>query len=217
VDGKPLCSGTDWNLGAISTAKFAGVSLKEVLAHCGHDHSHTTKQGVQHVVFEGADGVSASIPIQKALCPGECVMLAYEMNDEPIPRDHGYPVRVVVPGHVGVRNVKWVTKLHVSKEEAMGPWQRGIAYKGFSPSQITPAGVDIEKLVSLQEMPVQSAMVYPLNSSKAEVNDGKMSVRGYAWSGGGRGIIRVDVSADGGQSWCVPLEASLRSNSIRQH
>jgi len=54
------------------------------------------------------------------------------MNDLPIPSQHGAPIRVVVPGHVGVRNVKWVTSLRVSHEEATGPWQRGMAYKVYN-------------------------------------------------------------------------------------
>jgi len=201
VTGKPLCSGTDWNLGAISTATWAGASLRQVLEFCGHNFEYCANQKVQHVIFEGADGVQASIPIQKALCPGECVILAYEMNGKALPRDHGYPVRALVPGHVGIRNIKWVTNVKCSTSEAMGPWQRGIAYKGFSPSRLTPSGVDVEKLISLQEMPVQSAIVQPAHTTHAEVEDDAMFVRGYAWSGGGRGIIRVDVSADGGQTW----------------
>ena len=56
------------------------------------------------------------------------VLLAYEMNGEELPPEHGYPIRVVVPGHVGVRNVKWVTKITTSDEEAHGPWQRGIGH-----------------------------------------------------------------------------------------
>lgn len=89
------------------------------------------------------------------------MLLAYEMNDQPLPRDHGYPLRVVVPGHVGIRNIKWVESISCSKEEAEGPWQRGLAYKGFNPSTTSTEGIDIEKLTSLQEMPVQSAIVSP--------------------------------------------------------
>ena len=51
------------------------------------------------------------------------------MNESPVPSQHGAPIRVIVPGHVGVRNVKWVTSIRVSDEEATGPWQRGMAYK----------------------------------------------------------------------------------------
>jgi sulfite oxidase len=73
--------------------------------------------------------VQSSIPIHKALDIFGDVLLAYEMNGEPLPPEHGGPLRVVVPGHVGVRNVKWVYHVIASAEEAQGPWQRGIAYK----------------------------------------------------------------------------------------
>jgi DMSO/TMAO reductase YedYZ molybdopterin-dependent catalytic subunit len=79
--------------------------------------------------------MKASIPVEKALSPWGDVVLAYEMNGAAIPRDHGYPVRAVVPGHVGVRNVKWVERVEVRATEAEGPWQRGIAYKGFAPGR----------------------------------------------------------------------------------
>ena len=81
------------------------------------------------------------------------VLLAYEMNGRPLPRDHGYPLRAVVPGHVGVRNVKWVTEVAVSTEEAVGPWQRGIAYKGFSPMVKSFEGIDVERILSMQVRP----------------------------------------------------------------
>lgn len=207
VVGRPMCFGTEWDLGAMSNAKWTGISLREVLDFCGLNRSYIDKNGLEHVVFKGADGVTASIPMQKATCPGDCVLLAYEMNDQPLPRDHGYPLRVVVPGHVGIRNIKWVEHIKCSKEEAEGPWQRGLAYKGFNPSTTSTEGIDIEKLTSLQEMPVQSAIVFPQEGQEVEVRDGKCKVRGYAWSGGGRGVIRVDVSADMGHTWQV---ANLR-------
>ena len=129
-----------------------------------------------------------------------------------------YPVRVIVPGHVGVRNVKWVEQIVASAEEAQGPWQRGIAYKGFSPSVKSFEGIDVSAILSMQEMPVQSTIVFPAppHSSKAkstgrapsmtpdfvvEDGDDSVSVKGWAYSGGGRGIARVDVSADGGRTW----------------
>ena len=58
------------------------------------------------------------------------MLLALEMNGELLPREHGYPVRVIVPGHLGARSVKWVNRITVSDEEAMSPWQRGVAYRG---------------------------------------------------------------------------------------
>ena len=74
-------------------------------------------------------GLEASIPIEKALSRRGDVLLAFQMNDQDLPAQHGYPVRVVVPGHVGVRNVKWLKEIRLSHEEAHGTWQRGMAYK----------------------------------------------------------------------------------------
>ena len=274
-------AGISWGTGAISTARWGGVLLRDVLVHSGLLTAATARAaGVHHVVFKGADGMEASIPIEKALGEYGDVLLAYEMNGETLPPEHGFPLRAVVPGHVGVRNVKWVEQVVASAVEAQGPWQRGIAYKGFSPNVKTFDGVDVEAILSMQEMPVQSVIVEPVcelwpdgkrkggsrtmfqpglrltekagdsdagaaavqlalerrrcrllrggdvteqqgaavagggsggvlggavgisgaGNSGCEVID-EIPMRGWAWSGGGRSIVRVDVSADGGETW----------------
>jgi len=201
LDQVEKTSGIPWGFGAMSTARWGGVYLREVLLHC----AGLTVEGVQctdgakHVVLHGLDDMQASIPIEKALSPYGDVLLAYEMNGEPLCAEHGSPVRLVVPGVVGVRNVKWVGRIEISREEAQGPWQRGIAYKGFSPSVKDFKDVDVEKILSIQEMPVQSSIVFPKAGATTELDD--IEVKGFAWSGGGRGIVRVDVSIDGGQNW----------------
>lgn len=116
-----------------------------------------------------------------------------------IPPEHGYPVRAIVPGHVGVRNVKWLSSVVTSAEEAEGVWQRGISYKGFAPGLKSFEGVDVERVPSVQEQPVMSAITAP--AANETVSGTTVECRGFAWSGGGRGIVRVDVSADGGASW----------------
>merc|ERR1719384_3115817 len=126
--------------------------------------------GLKHVVLQGMDDMQASIPIEKALSPFGEVLLAYEMNGEDLPPEHGYPVRLVTPGVGGVRNVKWVSKIELSKEEAEGPWQRGIAYKGFSPMTKDCSGVDVEKILSMQEMPVNSSIVFPKEGTVVELD-----------------------------------------------
>jgi sulfite oxidase len=78
----------------------------------------------------------ASVPIQKALTDEGDVLLAYEMNGQPIPRDHGHPLRAIIPGHVAARSVKWLEKVIVSDEESESHWQQR-DYKGFCPG--TPA------------------------------------------------------------------------------
>jgi sulfite oxidase len=124
----------------------------------------------------------------------------YEMNGVDLPPEHGGPLRAVVPGHVGVRNVKWVGKIVTSAVEAEGPWQRGISYKGFSPNITSFEGVDVESIQSIQEQPVTSAIIEPHAGDTFEPGQA-IDARGFAWSGGGRGIVRVDVSADGGKTW----------------
>jgi sulfite oxidase len=98
-----------------------------------------------------------------------------------------------------VRNVKWLTGITLSEEEAHGPWQRGMSYKGFGPSTKTIEGIDVENIPSLQEQPVQSAIMVPKNGSV--LHPGPTMINGYAYSGGGRGIVRVDVSSDAGKTW----------------
>jgi len=227
MNGIAPTSGIGW-CNAISTAQWKGARLRDVLIAAGVDEDSVYStdgdgsKNVRHIHFIGADGMQASIPIKKALSRDGDVLLAYEMNDLPIPSQHGAPIRVIVPGHVGVRNVKWVTSIRLSNEEATGPWQRGMAYKGFSPSLTSLEGIDVEKIPSLQEQPVQSVITAPYPTASAAVkgsidrksivvNPGKpLKVKGYSYSGGGRGIVRVDVSIDGGKNWKT---ASLREGS----
>ena len=219
-------SGTGWGEGAISTAKFAGASLRDVLeVHAGINLHNYERLGIKHVIFYGADDMRASIPIEKALSPFGDVLLAYEMNDcEELPRDHGYPLRVIVPGHVGVRNVKWLSKIKLCSEEADGPWNRGIAYKGFGPGYSSVEGLNIDSVPTMQEMPIQSVVAEAENISlslaTASKNDDgekrtvvQTSAKGFAWSGGGRAIIRVDVSANKGLSWQT---ATLKEGADQQ-
>lgn len=136
-------SGLAWGLGAMSTAQFTGVRLRDVLLDAG-----VVGDGrAAHVQFEGVDGTKASIPIEKAIAQHGDVLLAYEMNGEELPPDHGYPLRVIVPGHVGVRNIKWVKRIVASREEADGVWQRGMAYKAFGPDVTSLDGIDLAQYV----------------------------------------------------------------------
>jgi len=198
IDEVKKSSGTGWKTGAISNASWGGVWLRDILKDAGLEDP--SEAGVEHVQFEAIEGLQASIPVQKAVSPWGDTLVAYEMNGVEITREHGYPVRMVVPGHVGVRNVKWLSKIVASHEEARGPWQRGLAYKGFSPGVTSVKGINLENIASVQEMPVQSAIVEPRADTTVEA-DSEVTVRGFAWSGGGRGIVRVDVSADGGKNW----------------
>ncbi|KAI4895484.1 hypothetical protein NFI96_016433 [Prochilodus magdalenae] len=197
--------GLNWGVGAISNATWSGARLRDVLYHYGFGPGVASK--AQHVQFEGLDRdvtgtpYGASIPLNKAMSEEGDVLLAYEMNGEALLPDHGYPVRVVVPGIVGARNVKWLGKIVVSENESQSHWQQK-DYKGFSPSADWDT-VDYKSAPAIQELPVQSAITHPVEGWTVDRHMKEMTVKGYAWSGGGREVVRVDVSADGGKTWHV--------------
>jgi len=202
-----MVKGLNWGAAAISTAEWTGVLLKDVLRYAGFDDSSVQKTGAKHIQFEGADHditgstYGASIPVNSALSSEKDVLVAYEMNGVPIPRDHGFPVRLVAPGIVGARNVKWLTKIVSSKEESLCHWQQN-DYKGFSPS-VDWDTVDFKSAPAIQELPVTSAICEPPEGAVISADEGEISLKGYAWSGGGKGIVRVDVSLDDGKTWHV--------------
>eukprot|EP01097_Dermamoeba_algensis_P011272 TRINITY_DN866_c0_g2_i1.p1 TRINITY_DN866_c0_g2~~TRINITY_DN866_c0_g2_i1.p1 ORF type:complete len:621 (+),score=115.54 TRINITY_DN866_c0_g2_i1:125-1987(+) len=193
--------GLPWGTGAVGTAVWSGVKLKDLLLHAGYDINNGD---VRHVQFEGLDNdktnnYGASIPVEKALSDDGDVIIAYEMNGEEIPRDHGYPVRAVVPGVVGARNVKWLGKIVTAKEESPSFWQQK-DYKLLPPYANTQK-LDTKDFPSIQELPVTSVICEPLNQSSLSPDQKELTLKGYAYSGGGRGIVRVEVSGDCGQTW----------------
>eukprot|EP01126_Amoeba_proteus_P063782 TRINITY_DN8827_c1_g1_i2.p1 TRINITY_DN8827_c1_g1~~TRINITY_DN8827_c1_g1_i2.p1 ORF type:complete len:533 (-),score=100.44 TRINITY_DN8827_c1_g1_i2:177-1775(-) len=198
---KPV-RGLDWDIGAIGNATWGGCRLNDVLALIGADIRTLEGSEIRHVQFEGLDSDSeknygASIPVEKATDPRGDVILAWEMNGEELPRDHGYPIRVIVPGTVGARNVKWLRKVFLSKEESHSHWQRN-DYKGFGPN-IDWDSVDFDSATSIQELPVLSAISEPVEGQVIDTPD--LEIKGFAFSGGGRDIYRVDLSLDGGLTW----------------
>lgn len=119
------------------------------------------------------------------------------MNGQPLSRDHGFPLRVIVPGVAGCRSVKWLSKIIASNEESWSFWQRN-DYKVFSPN-VDWDNVEWDSSPAIQNLPVTSAICSPAHGST--IDDDEVMVKGYAWSGGGNGIIRVDVSSDNGETW----------------
>lgn len=182
---KPV-KGLQWGGGAISNAVWTGARLSDVLKASGYmvpDLSTTTEFPgcVQHVHLDGAEGYGASIPIEKALDPRGDVILAYEMNGEPIPADHGYPLRAIVPGTVAARSVKWVSRIALDEEESPSHWQQR-DYKGFSPSADL-ASSDYSKAESIQELPVQSSFTCRDGDTLVADKDGLVTIQGYAIAG----------------------------------
>ena len=137
---------------------------------------------------------SVSIPLTKAMAPE--TLLAFEMNGETLTAEHGFPVRVVAPGYAGVRSAKWVASIAVQDQPAGSHIQQQ-EYKRFR-SDETAETADYQAAPVINEMPVTSAILEPL--AGAILPAGTTTIRGYAAVGGTR-IARVEVSADGGQTW----------------
>jgi sulfite oxidase len=209
-------SGTPWGQGAVSTAKWGGVRLADLLELAGLKNAIEAQEklGFEHVRFHAQDEMMASIGIEKALSPYGDVIVCYEMNGEPLPRDHGYPVRIIVPGYAAVRNVKWVDKIELAKTEAEGTWQRGLNYKTLPPSVTDAKNVNLDQMPSMTEVSLFSGITNThVISSKHKVKPGEKVVvkaSGWAWAGGGRNIVRVDITSDGGKNWAT---AELKEGS----
>uniref|UniRef100_A0A914XBC9 Sulfite oxidase n=1 Tax=Plectus sambesii TaxID=2011161 RepID=A0A914XBC9_9BILA len=194
--------GVMWDATAIGNAKWTGVRLRDVLIAAGVDPND---DNIKHIHFEGADidpdsgnHFGVSIPYHKAMSPE--VLIAYEMNGEPLSVEHGYPLRLVVPGVIGARQVKWLTTIRTSEKESPTQWQQK-DYRAFSPAYNVGDNVDPASAPAIQEGPVQSAFCMPAPGSTISAEATEIDVAGYAWSGGGRGIIRVEVSTDDGATW----------------
>jgi sulfite oxidase len=186
-----------WGAGAISNARWSGVPLREVLLAAG------TKEEVRHVAFAGLDepgegwspNYGSSIPIYKGTSTE--VLLAYEMNDEPLPPEHGFPLRAVVPGYIGARSVKWLSGITLQDAPSDNYFQAQ-EYKLFPP-YVTEETVDFSKGLMLGEISVNAVICKP--SDGETVSSGSTLIQGYAIAGGGRRVERVDLSTDEGRTW----------------
>ena len=192
-------SGDPWAAGAIGNARWTGAALADVLRAAG-----LVAGDAGHVAFDGLDvadnGEAAdapfgvSIPLRKAL-EGD-VLLAWAMNGVPLTREHGAPVRVVVPGYAGVRSVKWLAAIKV-QDHPSEAFQQQHDYLLFPPTMRADTRDDARGTV-INEMPLNSAICVP--APDADVSAGDVDISGYAIASDAE-IARVDVSGDGGRTW----------------
>ncbi|WP_329109225.1 sulfite oxidase [[Kitasatospora] papulosa] len=195
--------GTAWTLGAIGTAaRWRGVRLAEVLRRAGlggHAVDVLPRGLDAEVVSDGTNlgRVRRPLPVAKAL---DDVLLAYEMNGEPLPPDHGAPVRLIVPSWVGIANIKWVGDIEVSAEPLLSPWNTGL-YRLFGP------GYPAEGSAPLARQTLKSAFELAPGASFAARR--RHLLTGRSWSGGAP-VRSVEVSTDGGTRW---RPARLRDES----
>jgi DMSO/TMAO reductase YedYZ molybdopterin-dependent catalytic subunit len=193
---EPRPASQPWLLEAVGTGEWGGVPLRYVLERAGVDHDAI------EIVFSGADrgidgGVEQayqrSLGIAEAMSPG--VMLAYDLNGAALPPQHGFPLRLVVPGWYGMTNVKWLTGMTATSSPFSG-YQQSQAYR------LRQAEGEVGE--PLRRMAVRSLMAPPgipdFFTRSRTLAAGSSTLTGRAWSGSGA-IRSVHVSTDGGGSW----------------
>ncbi len=194
-----------WAGNAISHGVWTGVRLADILASVGWDHAkarfvefigHDKTKKKDHPPFGG------SVPISKALAPE--TLLAYELDGQPLPAVHGFPMRVIVPGYLGARSVKWLREINVLDHPSENLFQAE-EYR-LHPASASKHDHDTEKAMPMGEMPVTS---YINRVHRGHPGGGDpMVVEGYAYVGAGHEIHRVEISEDGGEHW---IQAELLS------
>ena len=179
----------------ISTAYWKGVPLKTIL-----EKAQVLPEAI-YIVFRCFDGYDVGIPLDRGLMDG--TILAYEMNGVPLPAEHGFPVRAIVPGLYGMMNAKWITEIELVNTVYEGFWQR----RGWANNA---------------KYQTHSKIVFPgdalrnrfeeLSANAASIGS-KSPIAGVAFAGD-RGISKVEVSTDGGNTWqSASIKDPLSSNS----
>ena len=206
----PQVGGAQWELGAVGNGEWTGVPLGALLERAGLD------EDACEIVLEGADegtpkeppfppgpiSYARSLPRNKAL--QREVLIAYRMNGRDLPRDHGYPVRAIVPGHYGMASVKWLTRIHAVREPFHGYWQTS-DYGYWDCLE----GQPVRR--ALGEIKVKSEIARPRVYETLAPNR-VYTIAGAAWAGE-TDVTEIAVSTDGGHTWA----AAQFSDPVRRH
>jgi sulfite oxidase len=197
---KPV-AGVQWDAGAIGHARWTGTMLSEVLKAAG------IQAAAKHVWFEGLDPIKekdgsvapfgGSIPLDRS--HAEFSMISHAMNDEPLTPEHGFPLRVIVPGYIGARSVKWLTKITVSDRPSPNHYVAE-AYKLIQ----TDDKDEVARAEPIYGFALNAAICAP--AAGAKLKAGRTMIGGYALPGEVAGnvpstISKVEVSGDGGRKW----------------
>ncbi|GAA2239068.1 MULTISPECIES: sulfite oxidase [Kitasatospora] len=186
--------GTPWRLGGIGVARWRGVRLSEVLRLAGLRPEAVDVMPIgldpDYVTSDGRNlgRVRRPLPVAKAL---DDVLLAYEMNGAPLTPDHGAPLRLVVPGWVGIASIKWVGTIEVSAEPLYSPWNTEI-YRMFGPGHPPEGGEPLTGQVVKSAFELARGAMLALGE--------RHRLYGRSWSGEAP-VEWVEVSCDGGLNW----------------
>lgn len=216
--------GFNWGAAGVSTGLFTGVYLADILDYCkpknpllssypsGDQH---IPGRARHVIFEGADELpkgkyGTSQRLSWALDRSKGMLISWGLNGEDLLPDHGYPLRLVVPGQIGGRMVKWLQRIEVSDRESQH-------HLHFFDNKLLPTTVTADQARKedkwwydpkyiINELNVNAAICSPSHNDTVQLaSDTSMTqilpIEGYAYTGGGRRITRVEVTLDDGETW----------------
>jgi nitrate reductase (NAD(P)H) len=216
--------GFNWGPAGVGTNVYKGVPLRDLLLRVG-----VVAENIQdwHVEFVGVEDLpnkvgpgpfpeeqwgklvkyGTSIPLAKAMNPANDVLIAYQANGEVLQPDHGYPLRLIIPGYIGGRMIKWLKHINVIPHETKNHYH-------YHDNRILPPHITAEESLAgnwwykpeyiFNELNINSAMARPDHNETLSITKSignTYTVSGYAYTGGGRMVTRVEVSTDGGVHW----------------
>ncbi|OVA08942.1 Oxidoreductase [Macleaya cordata] len=207
--------GFNWGGAGVSTSVWRGARLRDVLKRCG---IMSKNKGALNICFEGAEDLpggggskyGTSLKREMAMDPSRDIILAYMQNGERLSPDHGFPVRMIIPGFIGGRMVKWLKRIIVTTQESQNHYH-------FKDNRVLPSHVDAELANAeawwykseyiINELNINSVITTPCHEEILPINAATAqrpyTVKGYAYSGGGKKVTRVEVTMDGGETWQV--------------
>lgn len=201
--------GFSWGAAGVSTALWTGVGLDVLLARARP--MLRGKKRARYVCFEGADKLpngyyGTSIKLNWAMDPNRGIMVSHKMNGEALAPDHGKPLRIVIPGQIGGRSVKWLKRIIVT-EAPSDNWYH-IYDNRVLPTTISPEeSADLpdvwkDERYAIYDLNTNSAVARPAHNERVDTATNKtFKFQGYAYAGGGRRVTRVELTLDRGRTW----------------
>jgi len=219
--------GFHWGPSGVSTNVWKGVMLRDLLLKAGVATENYADMKGKHVEFIGLEDLpnkvgpgpfadapwgklvkyGTSIPLSRCMNPAYDIIVAYEANGERLQPDHGFPVRLIIPGYIGGRMIKWLKEINVIDHETKNHYH-------YHDNRILPPHITAEESLAnnwwykpeyiFNELNINSAISQPDHNetlSIAKSIDQVYEIAGYAYTGGGRAITRVEVSFDQGVHW----------------
>ena len=218
--------GFNWGAGGVSTNVWKGVLLRDLLLAAGITEKNMANKHVEFIGHEDLPNkvgpgpfkdepwgklvkYGTSVPLSRAMNPAYDILIAYEANGEKLQPDHGFPVRLIIPGYIGGRMIKWLTDINVLEHETKNHYH-------YHDNRILPPHITAEESLTggwwykpeyiFNELNINSAMTAPDHDETIDLASkigSSYEVGGYAYTGGGRRITRVEITTDGGKHWQV--------------